>query len=179
MAFTVSAATNEDIRQIVHIMFKAYGGGNEYINAIFPRGLTEEGEDLTTQRMLRINSIAPGITWEKATDTTTGVVVGGAMWSLYEHVKPQRFPIDGPPGTWETAEEKEYAKALQASCVGDEMALCDGSDLPIMRMPIMAVDPFCQSKGAGTALLESGLRKADGLHAVVGLTCFLVRDSRV
>lgn len=134
MEFEVATASNDDIREIVHIMFKAYGGKNEYINAVFPHGLTPEGEELTVQRLLFIKGIAPGVTWEKVTDSSNGSIIGGAMWALHEDAKPQRFPLDGPPGTWESQLEKEYAQALFNSLGVDEHKYYDENELPFMSM---------------------------------------------
>jgi hypothetical protein len=134
MGFEVAAASDDDVRQLIHIMFKAYGGKNEYINAVFPRGLTQEGEDLTAQRLLFIKSIAPGVKWEKVTDSNSGNVVGGAMWALHEDAKPARFPLDGPPGTWKTEQEKEYAKALFDSLGVDEHKYYEENKLPFSSM---------------------------------------------
>lgn len=134
MEFEVAAASDDDIRQIIHIMCKAYGGKNEYINAVFPRGLTQEGEDLTVQRLLFIKSIAAGVKWEKVTDSANGSIIGGAMWALHEDAKPQRFPLDGPPGTWESGLEKEYAQALFNSLGVDQHKYYEENELPFMSM---------------------------------------------
>lgn len=116
-------------------MFKAYGGKNEYIIAVFPRGLTPEGEDLTVQRLLAIKNIAPGVKWEKVIDAPSGNIIGGAMWALHEDVKPQRFPLDGPPRTWESGAEKEYAQAFfNYSLRVDEHKYYEENELPFMSM---------------------------------------------
>ncbi|KAH4006841.1 hypothetical protein HBI56_027440 [Parastagonospora nodorum] len=169
MEFEVAPASDDDVRQIIHIMFKAYGGKNEYINAVFPRGLTPEGEDLTAQRLLFIKNIAPGIKWEKVTDSANGSIVGGAMWALHEDAKPQRFPLDGPPGTWESDAEKEYAQALFNSLGVDEHKYYEENELPFMRLVIMAIEPAYQRRGAGAELLKSGLKVADEAKAATTL----------
>ena len=132
MAFTVEKANAEDVDKIIGIMFKSYGGNNEYINAAFPKGLTEAGHHMTVQRMLFILSVAPSVWWEKAIDSSTGEIVGGAMWNLCEKEKPPPFEMDGPPGTWDTEEEKRYAQALQRSFAEDESALWASQDLPLL-----------------------------------------------
>jgi hypothetical protein len=132
MAFTVEKANESDVDKIIAIMFKSYGGKNEYINAVFPRGLTEDGHQITVQRMLFILSVAPSVWWEKAVDSETGEIVGGAMWNLCEKEKPPAFEMDGPPGTWNTEEEKRYAQALQRSFAEDEGKLWAANDLPLL-----------------------------------------------
>ncbi|CAI6331890.1 unnamed protein product [Periconia digitata] len=169
MAYEVATASDDDLRQIIPIFFKAYGGQNEYINAVFPRGLTKDGEEMTIQRMIFINSVAPTVKWEKITDTSSGKIIGGAMWSLHEDAKPQRFPLDGPPGTWETDLEKEYAKALFDSLGVDEHKYYEEHDLPFMRLAIMVVEPEYQRRGAGAELLKSGLNVADKVGAATTL----------
>jgi hypothetical protein len=134
MEFEVATASDDDIRQIVRVMFKAYGGNNVYINAVFPRGLTQEGEDLTVERLLYIKNIAQGVKWEKVTDSSNGRIIGGAMWALHEDAKLQRFPLDGPPGTWESELEKEYAQALFSSLGIDENEYYEENELPFMSM---------------------------------------------
>ncbi|PSN61539.1 hypothetical protein BS50DRAFT_153422 [Corynespora cassiicola Philippines] len=132
MTFVVATASDDDVREITRIMFKAYGGKNEYINAVFPRGLTEDGEQMTIQRLLFIKNLVSDVKWEKVSDPATGQIVGGAMWGLHQDAKPQKFGLDGPPGTWETEAEKEYAQALYNSLGEDEHAFWERNDLPCM-----------------------------------------------
>ena len=132
MKFTVEPANDSDIDKIVSIMFQAYGGTNEYINAVFPRGLTEEGHRISVERMLFINSVAPGVWWDKVLDSETGEIFGGAMWNLCKDEKPPAYEIDGPPGTWRTESEKHYAQALQRSFAEDEGKLWAANDLPLL-----------------------------------------------
>ncbi|PVI01012.1 hypothetical protein DM02DRAFT_642119 [Periconia macrospinosa] len=134
MAFEVTTASDDDVRQIIRIMFKAYDGKNEYINAVFPRGLTHEGEDITNQRMLSIKHANPGVKWEKITDSVSGKIIGGAMWTLFQDSKPVKFNLDGPPGTWMTEIEKEYAQALFVSVGVDEYKYFAENNLPFMSM---------------------------------------------
>jgi hypothetical protein len=132
MAFAVEAALDSDMDKIITIMFQCYGGTNEYINAVFPRGLTEDGHRLTVERMRFIASVASGVWWEKVIDSESGEVVGGAMWNLCEKEKPPTFEMDGPPGTWNNEAEKRYAQALQRSFVEDESKLWAANDLPLL-----------------------------------------------
>jgi hypothetical protein len=96
--------------------------------------LREDGLKMTTMRMLFILSVAPSVWWEKAVDTETGEIVGGTMWNLCEKEKPPPYDIDGPPGTWETEEDKKYAQALQRSFAEDENKLWAANDLPLLGM---------------------------------------------
>ncbi len=184
MSCKICPADDNDIREIIRIMFKAYGGKNEYINAIYPRSLTEEGLEISIQRLLLFKSSVKGVIWEKVIDTVTDKIVGGAMWLMYTETKPQRFPTDGPPGTWLTDEEKEYAQELNRTIADDEYAYWVGKELPFLRtyscdtmgrkninsmagLIIMTVDPDFQRRGAGAALLKSGLDLADKERAPV------------
>ncbi|KAF2445160.1 hypothetical protein P171DRAFT_387954 [Karstenula rhodostoma CBS 690.94] len=165
MTFKVEAANDADIGEILSIIFKCYRGKNEYINAVFPRALTEKGYQLNVERMLFIKSVAPSVFWEKVVIIETGEIVGGAMWNLCIQQKPPPYDIDGPPGTWETDDDKAYAQALQRSFAEDENKLWEENDLPLLGLAMMAISPDCQRKGAGSALLESGLKIADAKHA--------------
>jgi hypothetical protein len=132
MAFAVEAALDSDMDKIITIMFQCYGGTNEYINAVFPRGLTEDRHRLTVERLRFIASIASGVWWEEVIDRESGEVVGGAMWNLCEKEKPPAFEMDGPPGTWNSEAEKRYAQALQRSFVEDESKLWAANGLPLL-----------------------------------------------
>lgn len=134
MTFTIKPANDADIEKIITITLESYFGTDEYINAVFPRGLTEEGQKFSVERMLFINSVAPTVFWEKAIDSDTGDIVGGAMWNLCENEKPPPYEMDGPPGTWETEAEKRYAQALQRSLVEDESKLWADNELPLLGM---------------------------------------------
>jgi hypothetical protein len=61
MPFIVAPATDADIGKIMSIVFDAYGGNNDCINSVFPKGLTPEGHRLNVERMLFIKSVAPGL----------------------------------------------------------------------------------------------------------------------
>jgi hypothetical protein len=130
MQFEVTPASNDDIRRIIRIMFTAYGGKSECMNAVFPCGLTQKGEDLTVQRLLSIKP--PGIKWEKATGLANGSIIGGTMWSLHDSAKPQIFPMDGRPGTWDSELDKEYARALFKSLGVDEQKYYEENELPFL-----------------------------------------------
>lgn len=132
MDFKVEAANDADIGKILSIIFKCYDGKNDYINAVFPRALTEEGFRLNVDRMLFINSIAPTVFWEKVINIETNEIVGGAMWNLCVEQKPPPYEIDGPAGTWETEFDKAYAQALQRSFAKDENKLWEENDLPLL-----------------------------------------------
>jgi hypothetical protein len=134
MAFTVEPANDADIDKIIAIMFQCYDDKNAYINAVFPRGLTDEGHRLNVERMLFIKSVAPTVWWDKVVDSETGELVGGAMWNLRKEEKPPAYEIDGPPGTWGSEEEKRYAQALQRSFAEDEGKLWATKDLPLLGM---------------------------------------------
>ncbi|KAF2875789.1 hypothetical protein BDV95DRAFT_281764 [Massariosphaeria phaeospora] len=135
MAFQVSTALDSDIDKILSIVFRSYGGTNEYINAVFPRGLTDGGHRISVERMLFIKSVASGVWWDKVVDSQTGEIVGGAMWNLCEKEKPPVFEMDGPPGTWGSELDKRYAQALQRSFVEDESKLWAANNLPLLGMP--------------------------------------------
>lgn len=132
MKFQVELANEADIKKILSILFKCYGGKNEYINAVFPRALTDEGFQKNVDRMLLIKHVPPSVFWEKVVDIETGEIVGGAMWNLCDEQKPPPYDIDGPPGTWESDSDKAYAQALQRSFAEDENKLWEENDLPLL-----------------------------------------------
>ncbi|KAF2689123.1 hypothetical protein K458DRAFT_413425 [Lentithecium fluviatile CBS 122367] len=134
MPYLVSPATEPEISHIITIMFCAYAGRNEYINVVFPEGLTPGGHALTVQRLLFIQSVAPCVWWNKVVDEATGELLGGAMWNLCVREKPPAYEMDGPEGTWDTEEDKRYAQALQRSFVEDEGQIWDRERLPILGM---------------------------------------------
>jgi hypothetical protein len=134
MTVQVSPAKGDEIREVLRIMFQAYDGQDVYIDAVFPRGLTDEGLNITYQRCLSMTEKVPGIRWEKAIDATTGKIVGGSMWTIFENTKPARPPLDGPPGTWENEIDKEFAQVLFNKGRDDENMYWADKELPIMSM---------------------------------------------
>ncbi|KAF2008285.1 hypothetical protein BU24DRAFT_138723 [Aaosphaeria arxii CBS 175.79] len=132
MTVTIAPASQEDIREVLRVMFKAYEGKDAYINACFPRGLTDEGLEINYQRLLFLTKIVPEIYWEKATDDESGKIIGGTMWALHKDAKPTKAPLDGPEGTWENQTEKEYGQALFSSGGEDDESYWAQNGLPIL-----------------------------------------------
>ncbi|KAF2205645.1 hypothetical protein GQ43DRAFT_361938 [Delitschia confertaspora ATCC 74209] len=165
MAVKVELANDEDYLPILCCVFDAYGGKHEYINSLFPRNMTEEGRKVAEQRCLYLSQVSPNVKWYKATDTSTGKIVGGTMWNIYTDKKPTATPLDGPPGTWETPFDKGYAQALYEASRLLERSFFDTHDLPLAALSVMAVAPNYQYRGAGTALMNEGMKAVDALGA--------------
>ncbi|KAF2245446.1 hypothetical protein BU26DRAFT_532980 [Trematosphaeria pertusa] len=134
MTILVEDPRDEDYPALVSLVFEAYGGKNEYINAVFPKNTTETGLENAVLRCVFTTKMSKAVKWHKVTDGTTGEIIGGAMWSIYTDAKPPNSELDGPPGTWENEDEKEYAQALFRGCKEYERKYWDENDLPLVSM---------------------------------------------
>jgi hypothetical protein len=118
MAYKISECTDDDIStRLVDIIFDSMHGRNNLINAIRQHNMTSEGRERARQGYLRMNAMDPSVRWFKATDSQTDEMIGVAMWNVYRDSKPPEKSLDGPPGTWDTEEDKEYAVAMFESFI--------------------------------------------------------------
>ena len=46
------------------------------------------------------------------TDPTCGETIAVSGWNVYEGEKPPEMQLDGPPGIWDTEDDKAWAQAL-------------------------------------------------------------------
>ena len=97
---------------MMSIIFDGMNGRNHFINAIRPHNMTPEGRERARQDYLRMKHLDSSSRWIKATDRVTGEMVGMAQWNVYTGEKPPEKDLDGPPGKWDSEDDKEWAVAL-------------------------------------------------------------------
>lgn len=132
-ALKLERANSQDFKEFVPLIFAAVGGSSEWVNTLYPHNGTQEGQKRATERLLDLKSIDPSIRWYKASDTKTGEIVAVSQWHVYQDVaKPKEDVCDGPPGTWESELEREYAQALFRSFMADRWAAIRENELPIV-----------------------------------------------
>lgn len=138
MVLRVEPAGQEDLATIVPIIFDAYGGEHPYLNAVFPHNLTKEGQGKALERIIDIGASNETAQWEKVVDTTTGEIIGAAMWLIFREKKPEAHDMDGPEGTWDNEADKEWAQELYRAYTLEEQAFWDSNHLPVMsKFPLL------------------------------------------
>ncbi|KAH7396206.1 hypothetical protein BKA66DRAFT_606098 [Pyrenochaeta sp. MPI-SDFR-AT-0127] len=165
MTLELGFPSDEDFMSFIPMAFEAMGGRSEFVNTIWPGGLTKEGQDKARLGFLFLKGIDPSCRWIKVTDTDTNEIVGVAQWNVYEGQKPPEVVVDGPPGTWENDTEKEYAQELFKSYMQKRWKYIRENELPLICLNIMTVAPKHQYRGAGTLMMQWGTKLADSIGA--------------
>jgi hypothetical protein len=132
MTYRVELVEDSDLDYIVPRMFEAMGNDYEFLNAMWPRHHTPDGQRKIVSRFLAGRDAAPNIKWIKAVAVDSGEIVGFAMWTVIDQKKPPEVDVDGPPGTWADEEEKRYCRALHRSLLAPRRKAIRENDLPIM-----------------------------------------------
>lgn len=134
MALALDFCKGDDFGSMIHLMFDAMGGGSQFVNAVYPHNTTTEGRKKHAQTLLYLKSIDPSQRWLKVIDTALGQIIGIAQWHVYDGPKPPEVELDGPPGTWDTDEDKEWAQALFRSFMEDRRRVIREATGPVMCM---------------------------------------------
>ena len=137
MDFTVDFCKDEDFEAMMPVMFGAMAGRSQFVNAVYPHNLTPEGQKKHEQTFLYLKSIDPSQRWLKATDNSTGEMVGIAQWNVYDGAKPPEIELDGPPGTWDTDDDKEWAQAMFTAYMEDRRRIIREATGPVICMCVV------------------------------------------
>lgn len=155
MPLEISSVSDDDIRKFVPDLFEAMGGDNNFVNATYPENLTEEGQKTAAERFIEHGKMDPTVRWCKVVDTDLGEIIGVSQWSVVQLHKPPEVDMDGPPGTWASDKDKEYARALNRSFMAYRREVFRKNELPIMSKYTPGTgglvtdldDPSCQHHG--------------------------------
>lgn len=134
MALVLDFARDEDFEEMTTVAFGAMKGMSQFVNAVYPHNETKEGRDKHRQTFLYIKSIDPSQRWLKVTNTATNEIIGVANWQVYDKEKPLETPLDGPEGTWDNQDEKEWAQALFDAYMEDRRKVIREATGPVMCM---------------------------------------------
>lgn len=188
MEYQIEFVEDDDFTYIVPRIFEAMGNNNEFMNVLYPGHHTPVGQNKIASRFRTMRNASSKSKWLKAIETTSGEIVGFAMWTVIDEEKPPETELDGPPGTWSSEEEKRYCRALHRAFLVDRRKAIRENDLPIMsrcysnihvpRSPtlihvvlnMMAVFPQYQRRGIGKLLMDWGLDLADKIQALVRIS---------
>jgi hypothetical protein len=132
MPLKLGHPTDDEFASFVPMTFVAMGGRSEFVNAVWPGGFTKEGQEMSTSRFLFLKKTDSTSQWIKVTDTDTDEIIGVAQWNVYEGQKPPEMIVDGPPETWPSETEKEYARELFKSYMQKRWVYIRENDLPLI-----------------------------------------------
>ncbi|KAF2865124.1 hypothetical protein BDV95DRAFT_599970 [Massariosphaeria phaeospora] len=133
MEFEVGPVRPEDMAQIMAVIFRAHRGENHYVNAVHPQNLTQDGQEKALKKLLSFTESSERSVWKKATTTTTGKIVGLAIWLVYETYKPV-YTSGNASRIEKIGEEAEWAAALNASLARAAAPFWEENDLPLISM---------------------------------------------
>ncbi|KAI9843958.1 MAG: hypothetical protein M1837_005999 [Sclerophora amabilis] len=169
MALTLDLCRDEDFREMTDVMFDSMAGNNEFVNAIYPHNMTKEGRDKHCARFLRAKNVDSTQRWLKVTDTATCEIIGVIRWNIYDdpQKKPAETQLDGPEGTWDTLDDKQWAQAMFNDYMLDRWKVIREATGPVLCLSLLAVAPKHQCRGAGTMLTKWGTDYADTINAEV------------
>ena len=109
MPLSLDFCDDADIARVTEILFDAFGTRNHYINTLYPHHDTPNGRARHCERVLSLKLKDATSRWLKVTDTSTGKIIGQAMWHVYVE-KPLEAPLT--EDFWGDDEEKEYGQDL-------------------------------------------------------------------
>ena len=171
MPLQVLPATEADMSYTCNIILDAitdpaHGTANlEWINATWPANQTPAGRAAAQQRNLDAYRALPPNSIMKVVNTDlpdTGPYGNIVATSLFTHTPHPPPPI--PPlynATWPSADEEHYARHLHRQGMALRWQLYELVGGPCMTLQMLVVAPGRQRGGAGTLLLEEGLRRVD------------------
>lgn len=112
---TLSLCEAQDITpSFMTLVFQAFAGNSPLVNAMHQHNDTGEGVEKARQKYLKLLELDYSQRWIKATKDD-GEIVGAAQWNVYDGAMPPQADLDGPPGTWDTQDDKEWAQYLLRS----------------------------------------------------------------
>lgn len=82
---------------------------------MYPKHLTPLGRVQGAERLLRMKRTDATNRFLKATDMTTGEIIGQAKWIVFRDGMPEKIPLAGD--YWESEDDKEYAKCIYEGLV--------------------------------------------------------------
>jgi hypothetical protein len=115
MLLEIHGVTEDDFPKFVPDLSAAMGGDNDFVNTLYPENWTPEGQRKAVERFIAHQNMDPTIHWIKVVDTDLDEIIGVSQWAIHDNEKPAEGDIDGPSGTWQNEEEKEYCQALYRS----------------------------------------------------------------
>ena len=134
MALALDFCKDEDFGPMVDLMFDAMGARSQFVNAVYPHNMTKEGREKHRQTFLYLKVIDPSQRWLKVTDPALNQIIGVAQWNVYDGPKPPEIELDGPPGTWDSEDDKEWAQALFKSYMEDRWRVIREATGPVLCM---------------------------------------------
>ena len=130
--FDIAECTDADISMsMMALIFDGMAGQNHFINAIRPHNMTSLGREKAREDYLHMKRLDPSSRWIKASERATGELVGMAQWNVYED-KPPEKDLDGPPGKWDTEDDKEWAVELFRSNVSHRRKVLRETSGPVV-----------------------------------------------
>ncbi|KAM0799118.1 acyl-CoA N-acyltransferase [Usnea florida] len=162
MPLSLDFCDDADIARVTEILFDAFGTRNHYINTLYPHHDTPNGRAGHCERLLSLKLNDATSRWLKVTDTSTGKIIGQAMWQVYVE-KPPETPLT--EDFWGNDEEKEYGQDLYRAYRVPRRRLIRAATGPVLCLAMLSVDPDHQHRGAGTMMVNWGLELADKIGA--------------
>jgi hypothetical protein len=133
MAFVIDAARPEDLAELTSVIFRSHEGKDHYVNCAYPDNLSPEGQSQALKKLQTIASAAEDSLWLKATDPTTGKIVGAAIWTTFITRKP--LATDSSKKNDEQgSRNEEYVKQLNASIMQAGAEFWKNNALPLTSL---------------------------------------------
>ncbi|MCJ1281217.1 hypothetical protein MMC26_000535 [Xylographa opegraphella] len=171
MPCTVHPLLPSDLPECTRILSRAFGHTSPIVDALLPHHDTPTGHAQAVASFEKSLHTDPTAHFLKATDASTGAILGWAEWLVLEHGLHQAEEKT-PDSYWESAEEREWAAALWAPLGAVRARAVERAGGKLLLLHLLCVDPTRQRGGAGTALMQWGTKIADenGVEAILEST---------
>lgn len=133
MAFVIDVARPEDLAELTSVIFRSHEGKDHYVNCAYPDNLSPEGQSQALKKLQAIASAAEDSLWLKATDQTTGKIVGAAIWTTFMTRKPMS-DASKKTNDEQGSRNEEYVKQLNASIVQAGAEFWKNNALPLTSL---------------------------------------------
>jgi len=131
MAYQLELCKAEDLTPaVMKLIFDAFGGRSQLMNAMHPHVDTPEGLEKTCLRYQNLSKNDYSQRWVKV--MVDGEIIGVSQWCIYDGPKPPEVDLDGPPGTWDSADDKEWAQSLYRSLMAYRRPIIRAATGPVI-----------------------------------------------
>jgi len=147
------------------LVFTAFAGNSPLMNAMHPHNDTPTGIEKARQKYIKLLEIDYSQRWIQVTKED-GELVGVAQWNVYDGAMPPDTKFDGPPGTWDTEDDKEWAQCLLSSLMKYRRPVLLEATGPVICLLKMTVAERYRRRGIGSLMMKWGMDLADEIDAL-------------
>ncbi|KAF2111985.1 acyl-CoA N-acyltransferase [Lophiotrema nucula] len=158
MPILVKEATDADIPRACEVETAAYAN-NAASPFLFPGPFPPDSRQQRINRLIQDYQNDPTVKWMKVVDEELGEAIAFAKWHIYD--TSEKASKAERPLIFGEGSNKEACLAFFGGIAKKKAAIM--GDTPHIYLHLLHTDPKFQGRGAGSALIRWGFRRADEL----------------